>query len=305
MTRYVLKRLIYAVFVIFCVVTIVFFLTRLSGDPARLMAAPDASDEEILELREALGLNKPLIVQYGEYLVRAVQGDFGMSYRHGEPAMQLVLDRLPMTMRLSGMALLIALLVALPLGLIAAVYRDSVLDQAAMTLSLFGQRFPTFWMGIMLILIFSETLRWLPTSGTGGIEYMILPAVTLSFQTTANVTMLLRSSMLEVLGTDYIRTARAKGVQERGVIVAHALRNAALPVITAISLQIGPMLGGAVVTETVFAYPGMGRLAVQAINNRDFTVVQAFVVVMAVIIVSINLITDLIYTVVDPRIKLK
>ena len=304
MTRYVLKRLIYAVFVIFCVVTIVFFLTRLSGDPARLMAAPDASDEEI-ELREALGLNKPLIVQYGEYLVRAVQGDFGMSYRHGEPAMQLVLDRLPMTMRLSGMALLIALLVALPLGLIAAVYRDSVLDQAAMTLSLFGQSFPTFWMGIMLILIFSETLRWLPTSGTGGIEYMILPAVTLSFQTTANVTMLLRSSMLEVLGTDYIRTARAKGVQERGVIVAHALRNAALPVITAISLQIGPMLGGAVVTETVFAYPGMGRLAVQAINNRDFTVVQAFVVVMAVIIVSINLITDLIYTVVDPRIKLK
>lgn len=305
MTRYVLKRLIYAVFVIFCVVTIVFFLTRLSGDPARLMAAPDASDEEILELREALGLNKPLIVQYGEYLIRAVQGDFGMSYRHGEPAMQLVLDRLPMTMRLSGMALLIALLVALPLGLIAAVYRDSVLDQAAMTLSLFGQSFPTFWMGIMLILIFSETLRWLPTSGTGGIEYMILPAVTLSFQTTANVTMLLRSSMLEVLGTDYIRTARAKGVQERGVIVAHALRNAALPVITAISLQIGPMLGGAVVTETVFAYPGMGRLAVQAINNRDFTVVQAFVVVMAVIIVSINLITDLIYTVVDPRIKLK
>ena len=305
MTRYVLKRLIYAVFVIFCVVTIVFFLTRLSGDPARLMAAPDASDEEILELREALGLNKPLIVQYGEYLVRAVQGDFGMSYRHGEPAMQLVLDRLPMTMRLSGMALLIALLVALPLGLIAAVYRDSVLDQAAMTLSLFGQSFPTFWMGIMLILIFSETLRWLPTSGTGGIEYMILPAVTLSFQTNANVTMLLRSSMLEVLGTDYIRTARAKGVQERGVIVAHALRNAALPVITAISLQIGPMLGGAVVTETVFAYPGMGRLAVQAINNRDFTVVQAFVVVMAVIIVSINLITDLIYTVVDPRIKLK
>ena len=305
MTRYVLKRLIYAVFVIFCVVTIVFFLTRLSGDPARLMAAPDASDEEILELREALGLNKPLIVQYGEYLVRAVQGDFGMSYRHGEPAMQLVLDRLPMTMRLSGMALLIALLVALPLGLIAAVYRDSVLDQAAMTLSLFGQSFPTFWMGIMLILIFSETLRWLPTSGTVGIEYMILPAVTLSFQTTANVTMLLRSSMLEVLGTDYIRTARAKGVQERGVIVAHALRNAALPVITAISLQIGPMLGGAVVTETVFAYPGMGRLAVQAINNRDFTVVQAFVVVMAVIIVSINLITDLIYTVVDPRIKLK
>ena len=305
MTRYVLKRLIYAVFVIFCVVTIVFFLTRLSGDPARLMAAPDASDEEILELREALGLNKPLIVQYGEYLVRAVQGDFGMSYRHGEPAMQLVLDRLPMTMRLSGMALLIALLVALPLGLIAAVYRDSVLDQAAMTLSLFGQSFPTFWMGIMLILIFSETLRWLPTSGTGGIEYMILPAVTLSFQTTANVTRLLRSSMLEVLGTDYIRTARAKGVQERGVIVAHALRNAALPVITAISLQIGPMLGGAVVTETVFAYPGMGRLAVQAINNRDFTVVQAFVVVMAVIIVSINLITDLIYTVVDPRIKLK
>ena len=145
------------------------------------MAAPDASDEEILELREALGLNKPLIVQYGEYLVRAVQGDFGMSYRHGEPAMQLVLDRLPMTMRLSGMALLIALLVALPLGLIAAVYRDSVLDQAAMTLSLFGQSFPTFWMGIMLILIFSETLRWLPTSGTGGIEYMILPAVTLSF----------------------------------------------------------------------------------------------------------------------------
>ena len=305
MTRYVLKRLIYAVFVIFYVVTIVFFLTRLSGDPARLMAAPDASDEEILELREALGLNKPLIVQYGEYLVRAVQGDFGMSYRHGEPAMQLVLDRLPMTMRLSGMALLIALLVALPLGLIAAVYRDSILDQAAMTLSLFGQSFPTFWMGIMLILIFSETLRWLPTSGTGGIEYMILPAVTLSFQTTANVTMLLRSSMLEVLGTDYIRTARAKGVQERGVIVAHALRNAALPVITAISLQIGPMLGGAVVTETVFAYPGMGRLAVQAINNRDFTVVQAFVVVMAVIIVSINLITDLIYTVVDPRIKLK
>ena len=305
MARYLIKRILYAIFVVFCVVTVVFFLTRLSGDPALLMAPPDATEEDLELLREQMGLNRPLIVQYGDFLFHAVQGDFGDSYHHNEPAMQLVLERLPATIKLSAFAMAIALVVSIPLGLLAAIKRDSIIDQFAVSLSLFGQSFPTFWMGIMLILIFAEKLRLLPASGSGGIEYMILPAITLSFMTTTMVTVLLRSSMLEVLGADYVRTARAKGVREKGVILGHALRNAALPVITAISLQIGPMLGGAVVTETVFSYPGMGRLAVQGISNRDFAIVQAFVVVMAVIIVSINLLTDLIYTLVDPRITLK
>lgn len=305
MARYIMKRVLHAVFVIFCVITVVFFLTRLSGDPARLMAPPDASDETIALIRENLGLNRPWPVQYADFLLSAVRGDFGISYHHNQPAMGMVLERLPKTALLSVFALAIALAVSIPLGILAAVKRNSVWDQIAMALSLFGQSFPTFWMGIMLILIFAEIFKLLPASGVGSFAHMILPAVTLSFQTTANVTALLRSNMIEALGKDFIRTARAKGEPERWVLMGHALRNAALPVITAVSLQIGPMLGGAVVTETVFAYPGMGRLAVQAIGNRDFVVVQAFVVVTAVIIVSVNLLTDIIYTLVDPRIKIK
>lgn len=305
MARYVIKRLLYAAFVVFCVASIVFFLARLSGDPARLMAPPDATEADIALLRSALGLDRPLGTQYGDFIVHALRGDFGMSYHHNQPALSLVLERLPATMKLSGLAMLIALATALPLGILSAIRRNGILDQAAMTISLFGQSFPTFWLGIMLIIVFAEKLRLLPASGAGGVRHMILPAVTLSFYTIAVVAMILRSSMLEVLGKDYIRTARAKGAREKRVLLGHALRNAALPVITVVSMQIGPMLGGAVVTETVFAYPGMGRLAIQAINNRDFTIVQAFVVTMAAIIVSINLFTDIVYRLVDPRIKLK
>lgn len=303
MGRYLCRRLAHGVFVIFCVVTLVFFLARLGGDPAALMLPPSATLEDIELFRREMGFDKPLGQQYLSFLSDAVKGDFGKSYRHGQPALQLVMERLPATIKLSLLSIAIALTLAMPLGILAATRRNSIWDSISLVISLFGQSFPAFWFGIMLILIFAENLRLLPASGAGDFKYLILPAITLSAQTTAIVTRLLRASLLEVLGSDYIRTARSKGLTERKILFVHALKNAAIPVITVIGLQTGSILGGAVVTETVFAYPGMGRLAIQAISNRDFAVVQAFVVVMAMIIVSINILVDLIYTVLDPRIR--
>lgn len=303
MLRRFMTQCAYAVFVVFCVVTVVFFITRLSGDPAALMVPPSASQQDIELLRHEMGFDQSLGVQYLNYMSKAVTGDFGVSYRHNQPAMQLVLDRLPATIKLTSLAMAIALIMAIPLGILSATKRNSFWDHSSLVVSLVGQSFPVFWFGIMLIMIFSEWLHLLPASGSGSILHLIMPAITLSSYTMAMVTRLLRSGLLEVLGADYVRTARAKGLTERVVLLRHALKNAAIPVITVIGLQIGPLLGGAVITETVFAYPGMGRLAIQAISNRDFTVIQAFVVIMAVIIVTVNLLTDVIYTLVDPRIK--
>ncbi len=303
MARYLATRAIYSVLVIFGVAVLVFFLVRLGGDPTALFLPPESSIEEIARFRRQMGFDRPLLIQFGEFVWRALQGDFGKSLRYGEPAMRLVWDRFPATLQLSAVSLLLSVVIAVPLGIAAAVNRDSLTDRVGLFFSLVGQSFPTFWLGIMLILVFSEKLAILPPSGRGTWQQLVLPAVSLAAYSTAIITRLLRSSMLEVMQADYIRTARGKGLSERVVVYRHAVRNAAIPTITVIALQVGALLGGAVITEEIFAYPGMGRLAIQAIANRDFTIVQAFVIFMAVLIVAINLAVDACYVLLDPRLR--
>jgi ABC-type dipeptide/oligopeptide/nickel transport system permease component len=305
MLTYTLRKLGHTAFVALGVVTLVFMALRLSGDPASTMLPGDASVEELTALRRALGLDRPLYVQYARFLTDAASGDFGTSFRHQEPALRLVLERLPATMELALTALLLAIVVAMPLGIVAALNRGRLVDVVAMAFAVVGQATPYFWMGIMLILVVSVELGWLPTSGRGGWQHLILPAVTLSTHFAAVLARLTRTSMLEVLGQNYVTTARAKGLSERAVILAHALKNAAVPVVTLIGLQFGTLLGGAVVTETIFAWPGVGRLAVQSIFVRDYPVVQAGVFVLALAFVAINLLVDLLYGLLDPRIRLE
>ena len=303
MVGYVFRKVFHTAFVAFGVVTLVFAALRLSGDPAATMLPGDASVDELGALRRQLGLDRPLWLQYLQFLAGAVSGDFGTSFRHQQPALPLVLERLPATLELAGAALLLAVVVALPLGILAAIHRGRVLDMAAMAFAVVGQATPYFWMGIMLILVVSVELAWLPTSGRGGLERLILPAITLGTHFAASLARLTRTSMLEVFGQQFVTTARAKGLSEWSVVLGHTLKNAAVPVITLIGLQFGTLLGGAVVTETIFAWPGVGRLAVQSVFVRDYPVVQAGVFVLALTFVAINLVVDLLYGVLDPRIR--
>ena len=303
MVGYVFRKIFHTAFVAFGVVTLVFAALRLSGDPAATMLPGDASVDELTALRRQLGLDQPLGVQYLQFLAGAVSGDFGTSFRHQQPALPLVLERLPATLELAGAALLLAVGLALPLGILAAVFRGRFLDVAAMAFAVVGQATPYFWMGIMLILVVSVELAWLPTSGRGGLERLILPAITLGTHFAASLARLTRTSMLEVFGQQFVTTARAKGLSEWSVVLGHTLKNAAVPVITLIGLQFGTLLGGAVVTETIFAWPGVGRLAVQSVFVRDYPVVQAGVFVLALTFVAINLVVDLLYGVLDPRIR--
>jgi ABC-type dipeptide/oligopeptide/nickel transport system permease component len=303
MLGYVVRKVFHTAFVALGVVTLVFAALRLSGDPAATMLPGDASVEELVALRHQLGLDRPLWLQYVQFLGGALTGDFGTSFRHQQPALPLVLERLPATLELAGAALALAVVLALPLGILAAVYRGRLLDVLAMAFAVVGQATPYFWMGIMLILVVSVELGWLPTSGRGGLERLILPTVTLGTHFAASLARLTRTSMLEVLGQQFVTTARAKGLPERSVVLAHALKNAAVPVVTLIGLQFGTLLGGAVVTETIFAWPGVGRLAVQSVFVRDYPVVQAGVFVLALTFVAINLLVDLLYGVLDPRIR--
>jgi peptide/nickel transport system permease protein len=303
MLGYVFRKVFHTAFVALGVVTLAFAALRLSGDPAATMLPGDASVEELVALRHQLGLDGPLWLQYVQFLGGALTGDFGTSFRHQQPALPLVLERLPATLELAGAALALAVALALPLGILAAVYRGRLLDVLAMAFAVVGQATPYFWMGIMLILVVSVELGWLPTSGRGGLERLILPAVTLGTHFAASLARLTRTSMLEVLGQQFVTTARAKGLSERSVVLAHALKNAAVPVVTLIGLQFGTLLGGAVVTETIFAWPGVGRLAVQSVFVRDYPVVQAGVFVLALTFVAINLLVDLLYGVLDPRIR--
>jgi ABC-type dipeptide/oligopeptide/nickel transport system permease component len=300
---YVARKVFHTIFVALGVITLVFVALRMSGDPAAAMLPGDASVEETIALRRTLGLDRPLYAQYASFLGSAVTGDFGTSFRHQQPAFELVLERLPATLELAFAALALALVVALPLGILAAVYRGGPVDAAAMVFAVIGQATPYFWMGIMLILIVAVQLDWLPTSGRGGMERLILPAVTLGTHFAASLARLTRTSMLEVLGQNFVTTARAKGLSEGSVILGHALKNAAVPVVTLIGLQFGTLLGGAVVTETIFAWPGVGRLAVQSIFVRDYPVVQAGVLVLALTFVALNLLVDLLYGWLDPRIR--
>jgi peptide/nickel transport system permease protein len=305
MTTYFARRLLQSLVVLLGVSFVVFFILHLTGDPALVLLPPDASPEDVRRFREAMGFNDPFLVQYGRFLGGALRGDFGQSIRHGESAFHLVAERMPATFELAGAALLLALVLSIPAGIISAVRRNTVLDYVSTVVALLGQSMPTFWLGIMLILLFSVQFHLLPSSGRGTLEHLILPAVTLGLFTTARITRLTRSGMLEVLGQDYIRTARAKGVSNPPVVWKHALKNAAIPIVTIVGIELGTLLGGSVITETIFAWPGVGRLSVQAIANRDYPVVQAAVFLLATTFVVVNLLVDIIYTYLDPRIRLR
>ena len=303
MFGYTLRKLFHTAFVALGVVTLAFGALRLSGDPAATMLPGDATVEELHALRHALGLDESLPTQYLRFLASAVHGDFGLSFRHQQPALALVLERLPATLELALASLALAVVIAIPLGIVAAIFRGRLWDAAAMAFAVVGQATPYFWMGIMLILVVSVQLGWLPTSGRGGIEHLILPTVTMATHLAASLARLTRTSMLEVLGQNYVNTARAKGLSERSVIGVHALKNAAIPITTLIGVQFGTLLGGSIVTEMIFAWPGVGRLAVQSIFARDYPVVQASVFVLALSFVAINLAVDLLYGWLDPRIR--
>ena len=276
----------------------------LSGDPALLLLPPDASREDINLFRTQMGFDRPLWVQFLDFAGGLLQGDFGRSWRFQAPALPLVLEKLPATFELAFAALACSLLIAVPVGVFSAVRRNTRFDSVAMVFALLGQSTPTFWLGIMFILIFSVTLGWLPTSGRQGIEHLILPAATLGLALAGRNARLIRSSMLEVLNDEYIRTARAKGLPPWRVINIHALKNAMLPVVTVVGLELGHLLGGAVIVETVFAWPGIGLLAVQAVAGRDYPVVQAVIIISALIFVLANLLIDLLNMWLDPRITL-
>jgi len=305
MLRYALRRLQHTVLVLIAISAISFFFIHLSGDPVMLMMPQDASAAEIEEMRARLGFNDPIYVQYGRFLVGALTGNLGESLYYHVPVMELVLERLPASLELATAALVISLGVAVPIGILSAVKRGSALDFGSMLVALFGLSMPHFWLGIMMILLFSVTLGWLPTSGRGGIEHLIMPALALGLSLMAMFARLTRSVMLEVLQLDYVRTARAKGLKEAMVVGKHALRNALIPLVTVAGLEFGFLLGGTVVIETVFAWPGLGRLVVQAIFNRDYPLVQAVVLVLAGIFVIVNLAVDLIYGLLDPQIRLR
>jgi len=304
MTRFLIRRLLRMIVVIWGVVTVVFIVIRLSGDPIALLVAPGTPPAEIQALRDRMGLNEPIYVQYAIFLRDAAQGDFGTSIRYNQDALSVVIDRIPVTLEIAAAAFTIAVLVAVPIGILSAVKPNSWLDNIAMGLALIGQAVPTFFLGIVLILIFSVRFGWFPTSGLSSPSGIVLPAITLGAFAMASISRLTRSAMLEVLGQDYVRTARAKGLREAAVINRHALRNALVPVVTIMGLQFGGLLGGSVVTETVFSLPGMGRLIVQAIGNRDYPIVQAGVFLIAIAFVGVNLVVDVLYAVIDPRIRI-
>jgi peptide/nickel transport system permease protein len=297
------SRLVRALVALWLVSTVVFVVMRLSGDPAPLLLPPDAPRSEVLRLRAELGLDRPLPVQYAIFLGQLLRADFGRSLRFGGPALEVVLERLPATAELGLAAFLLALVVAVPIGILSAIRRNSALDHAAMGVALIGQSAPTFYIGILFILLLSVQAGWFPTSGRGEWRQLVLPALTLALFAMASMARLTRSAMLEVLSADYVRTARAKGLAERLVVLKHGLRNAAVPVVTVTGLQFGTLLGGGVVTETVFAWPGIGRLAIQSISNRDYPVVQCTVFLSAVLFIVLNLCIDVLYGVLDPRIR--
>ena len=305
MKVYLFRRFLQSLLVLLGVSFVVFGILFLTGDPVLVLLPPDASIEDVKKFREEMGFNDPFLVQYGRFVFGALRGNFGQSIRHGEPAFDLVMERMPATFELAGAALGLALCLSIPAGIISAVRRNTPLDYVSTVVALLGQSMPTFWLGIMLILFFSVQLNVLPSSGRGGLEHMVLPAITLGLFTTARITRLTRSGMLEVLNQDYIRTARAKGVANPPVVWKHALKNAAIPIVTIVGIELGTLLGGSVITETIFAWPGVGRLSVQAIYNRDYPVVQAAVFTLAATFVLVNLIVDVLYTYLDPRIRLR
>lgn len=303
MGRYLVRMLMQVVPVMFLISIIVFVLVHVTGDPVNLMLPETATEEDREILRAALGLDQPLYQQYFVYIKNVLQGDFGNSFHYGEPALPLVLERLPATFELAAVAMLIGIVIAVPCGMISAVKRNTVLDVIISFLSVIGKAMPNFWMGIMLILLFSVSLGLFPVSGRGGVEHIVLPAFTIGIGLAAQMTRLIRSNMLEILSQDYIRTARSKGLREVLVVGRHAFRNGLIPVVTIMSLQFTSLIGGTLVTETVFAWPGLGQLLVTSVNMRDMAVVQAAVFIIALVVIVCNMLTDVVYRYLDPRIK--
>jgi peptide/nickel transport system permease protein len=310
MRAYVVRRLLQTIYIIFALSIIVFVVMRLvPGDPAVMRLGKEATVQALEEERKALGLDKPIYMQYGIWVRNILRGDFGVSWISHQPALDLVWEKFKRTVPLALSATLIGLVIAIPLGIVSGIKPYSWIDNLATTFSLFGIAIPSFWTGLMLILFFAVRLGWLPTSGYGPpgeglhLRYLILPSVALGIQLSAGLARFMRSGMLDVMNTDYVRTARAKGLSERRVIVRHALKNALLSVVTVFVLNFGALLGGAVVTEQVFHWPGVGLLLVSSINNRDYGVVQAAILFIAIIYVVANLIADLSYGYLDPRIR--
>ena len=304
MSRYVIKRLVMLIPVLIGVTFLVYFIISLSpGDTAAMLAGEDADAATIEALRKELGLDQPVIVQYAKYMLNLIQGDMGNSYKTGRPVTNMIVSCFPNTAKLAFWSILVAVGIALPIGIISATKQYSMFDNVGMVVALIGVATPNFWRGLMMIILFSLNLGWLPSGGNKGWSSYIMPAITLGTGDAALITRMTRSSMLEVIRADYIRTARAKGVPENKVVYQHALRNALIPVVTAIGLQFGSLLGGATLTETVFAWPGIGRSTVDSIKTKDTTQVLGNIVVLTITFSCVNLLVDILYAFIDPRIK--
>ena len=304
MSRYVIKRLVMLIPVLIGVTFLVYFIISLSpGDTAAMLAGEDADAATIEALRHELGLDQPVPVQYARYMLNLLQGDMGNSYKTGRPVTNMIVSCFPNTAKLAFWSILVAVGIALPIGIISATKQYSMFDNVGMVVALIGVATPNFWLGLMMIILFSLNLGWLPSGGNKGWSSYIMPAITLGTGDAALITRMTRSSMLEVIRADYIRTARAKGVPENKVVYQHALRNALIPVVTAIGLQFGSLLGGATLTETVFAWPGIGRSTVDSIKTKDTTQVLGNIVVLTITFSCVNLLVDILYAFIDPRIK--
>jgi peptide/nickel transport system permease protein len=303
MRRYVTARLAQSALVVLLSLTAVFGMVRLGGDPVLLFLPMDIQAKDVNDFRQRLGFNDPILVQYGRFMAGALRGDFGQSLRYRRDALGLVLERLPATLLLAGSSIALTLLVAVPLGVLTAVRRDTLIDHLGTVGTALGQATPGFWLGLMLIYVFAVQLRWLPTGGSGTLAHLVMPSVVLAAFFAARVARLTRSATLDALGEDYVKTARAKGLGEARVLAKHTLRNSAIPIVTLAGLEAGQLLGGAVVAETIFAWPGLGRLTVQALLNRDFPVVMAAVSFTSIVYTSLNLVVDLAYGWLDPRVR--
>jgi len=300
---YVLGRLLQAVVALLGVTCVAFLLVSLSGDPAFILLTPEAGEEQRAAFRRTYGLDQPLPVQYARYVSHVALGDFGTSFAFNRPAIQVVLDRVPATLLLTATAVALGVAVGMPAGVVAAVKAGGLLDRLVMAMVLLGQSVPTFWLGLLMIRIFAVNLRWVPVSGHGTALHLVMPALALGLYLAALLARLTRSEMLEALAQDYVRTARAKGLPESVVVVKHGLRNALIPVVTMMGLQFGFLLGGSIVVEVVFNWPGMGRLLVDAVDMRDYPVIQGLVLLFSLEFVLINLIVDVLYAVINPTIR--
>jgi len=301
--RYFLSRLIQSVFLLFGVLLLVFLMVRMTGDPARLMMSREASPEEVESFREAMGFNRPVLVQFWDFFTSAIVGDFGRSLHFKTPAMKMVLDRLPATLQLACVALLLAILVAIPLGLIGGFNPGSTVDSLGRMVTLFGQSIPNFWLALILIIFFAVRLGWLPSFGRDEWTSVILPAFVLSLPTMGRIVRLTRASVLEIRAEDFIRTAYSKGLEPKVIYVKHVLGNILIPLVSVLGVSFGYLLGGSSYIELIFSWPGMGSLFLQAIGWRDFPLVQATAIFVSVIVITLNLLTDISYVIIDPRIR--